>query len=298
MHPVIYLNKNMVEASKARVAPVSAALLYGRGVFTSVAIYGGRPFLWSEHWARLMDHADRARVDRSGFSETGLATCLKKLIGVNRVSQGRARVVLLGGKGRDEWVAKGSVARKTDLLMMTADARRVPEEGLTLTVSPYRINSVSALTGVKSISTLDQILSWEEGRARDFDDVVMLNERGEVVCTAMANLFWVSEGTIHTPSLATGAVAGVTRARVITLAGELSIPLVEGVYELNDLADAEEVFLTSASIGVAPVTTYDFHRYVVNVGSVITILREGFRQLTLNASQGGHAADRGDLSVL
>ena len=62
MHPVVYLNKNMVEASKARVAPVSAALLYGRGVFTSVAIYGGRPFLWPEHWARLMDHADRARV--------------------------------------------------------------------------------------------------------------------------------------------------------------------------------------------------------------------------------------------
>jgi branched-subunit amino acid aminotransferase/4-amino-4-deoxychorismate lyase len=281
MHPIIYLNRNMVEASKARIAPVSSALLYGRGVFTSLAIYGGRPFLWPEHWARLMDHADRARVDRSAYSEAGLATCLQKLIGVNQVRDGRARIVLLSGKGRDVWLAKSSVGRKTDLLMMTGEARRVPEKGLTLTVSPYRVNSVSPLTGVKSISSLEYILSWEEGRARDFDDVVMLNERGELVSTAMANLFWVKDGTIHTPSLTTGAVAGVTRGRAITLAAELAIPLVEGVYELNDLADAEEVFLTSAAIGVARVTTFDFHRYAIGLGSVVTTLREGFRQLTL-----------------
>jgi 4-amino-4-deoxychorismate lyase len=282
MHPVIYLNRNMIEASKARIAPVSSAVLYGRGVFTSVAIYKGRPFLWPDHWSRLMNHADRARVDRTAFNETGLATCLKKLIAVNQVKEGRARVALLASRGRDVWVTKSSPQRKTDLLMMTGEARQVPEEGLTLTVSPYRINSVSPLTGVKSISSLDQILSWEEGRARDFHDVVMLNERGEVVSSALANLFWIKDGTIHTPSLATGAVAGVTRARVITLAGELSIPLVEGIYELNDLADAEEVFLTSAALGVARVTTFDFHRYAVTLGSVITTLHEGFRQLTLN----------------
>jgi len=282
MHPIIYLNRNMVEATKARIAPVSSAVLYGRGVFTSVAVYGGRPFLWPQHWARLMDHADRARVDRTAYSETGLATCLQKLIGVNQVRDGRARVVLLAGKGRDVWIAKAGVARKTDLLMMTGEARGVPEKGLTLTVSPYRVNSVSPLTGVKSISSLEYILSWEEGRARDFDDVAMLNERGELVSSAMANLFWVKDGTIHTPSLATGAVAGVTRERVIALAGELAIPLVEGVYELNDLAESEEVFLTSAAIGVARVTTFDFHRYAISVGSVTTTLREGFRQLTLS----------------
>lgn len=275
----------MVEASKARIAPISSALLYGRGVFTSVAIYGGRPFLWPEHCARLMEHADRTRVDRSAYSESGLATCLQKLIGVNRVVDGRARVVLLANKGRDEWMTKASPTRKTDLLLMTADARKVPESGLTLTVSPYRINSVSALTGIKSISSLDQILSWEEARARDFNDAVLLNERGELVSTAMANLFWVKEGTVHTPSLTTGAVAGVTRERVITLAGELAIPLVEGVYELNDLADADEVFLTSAAIGVARVTTFDFHRYAVTMGSVTTIMREGFRQLTLGGEE-------------
>lgn len=281
MHPVIYLNRNMVEATKARIAPVSSALLYGRGVFTTVAIYGGRPFLWEKHWARLMDHADRARVDHGAFEEVAVATCLKKLIAVNHVQDGRARVVLLMSRGREAWNVKGASTRKTDLLMMTGEARKVPDEGLTLTVSPYRINSVSPTAGVKSTSALDRVLGWEEARARDFHEAVMLNERGELVSGTMANLFWVKEGTVHTPSLASGAVAGVTRARTIPLAGEVSIPVVEGVYDLNDLGDAEEVFLTSAGLGVAPVTTYDFHRYAVNVGSVTTILREAFRQLTL-----------------
>lgn len=271
----------MLEAAKARIAPVSSALLYGRGVFTTVAIYGGRPFLWPEHWARLMDHADRAGVDRSAFDEVEVTTSLNKLIAVNKVQDGRARVVLLASRGREVWSAKGSSARQTDLLMMTGEARQVPAEGLTLTVSPYRINSVSPIAGVKSTSALDRVLGWEEARARDFHEAVMLNERGELVSATMANLFWVKEGTVHTPSTATGAVPGVTRARTITLASEISIPLVEGVYELNDLADAEEVFLTSAGLGVAAVTTFDFHRYAVNVGSVTTILREAFRQLTL-----------------
>ena len=284
MHPLIYLNKNMLDAAKARIAPVSSAVLYGRGVFTTVAVYAGRPFLWPEHWARLMHHADRAGIDRIGLEEAGLTNCLEKLVAVNKVHDGLARIVLLASRGRDVWVAKSGSPRKTDLLMMTSEARKVPEEGLTLTVSPYRINSLSPLAAVKTISSLDQVLSWEEARARDFHEAVMLNERGEIVSGTMANLFWVREGTVHTPSPATGAVAGITRGRIIALVSELSIPLIEGVYELNDLVEAEEIFLTSAELGVAVVTTFDFRRYAVTTGSVITILREAFRQLTLRGA--------------
>jgi branched-subunit amino acid aminotransferase/4-amino-4-deoxychorismate lyase len=81
--------------------------------------------------------------------------------------------------------------------------------------------------------------------------------------------------------LATGAVAGTTRACVIRLARDLSIPVVEGVYELPDLADADEVFLTSASLGVAMVTSFDFHQYAVAGGSVGARVQGTFHQLTL-----------------
>jgi branched-subunit amino acid aminotransferase/4-amino-4-deoxychorismate lyase len=69
---------------------------------------------------------------------------------------------------------------------------------------------------------------------------------------------------------------------VIALAAELSVHLVEGVYDLPDLGDAVDIFLTSAGQGVGIVTTFDFHRYTVPVVSVALRIREAFRQLTLH----------------
>jgi branched-subunit amino acid aminotransferase/4-amino-4-deoxychorismate lyase len=152
---------------------------------------------------------------------------------------------------------------------------------LALTLSPYRLNTLSPLTGVKSVNYLEHIIAWEEAHARDFHEAIVSNERGEIISATMANIFWVTRGTIHTPALITGALSGTTRARVITLAEELAFPLVEGIYDTSDLGDADEIFLTSATHGVGVVTTYDFHRYPAAAGSVVLRLREAFRQLTL-----------------
>ena len=279
MHPVIYLNRTMVEATKARIAPVSSAMLYGRGVFTTVAIYNGAPFLWPQHWQRLLDHAGRLAVDCSGCTEQGVGDALKKLISVNRVRNGRARVILLARSGRDFWKTKATADKKTDLLILTGEAQTLPQAGISLAVSPYRVNTSSPLVGIKSLNYLEQVLSWEEAQAREFDEAVMLNERGEIVSATMSNIFWVKDGTVYTPTLSTGAPAGVTRAAVIDLAAKHFIPLIEGVHELSDLADADEILLTSAGFGVAIVTTFDFRQYSIVAGSVATKLRDAFQEL-------------------
>jgi aminodeoxychorismate lyase len=279
MHPVIYLNKVMLEATKARVAPVSSAMLYGRGVFTTVAIYNGKPFLWPQHWDRLKDHADRLNIDCAGANERNVGEAVRKLVAVNQVKDGRARVILLARSDRDVWRAKKESTRKTDLLIMTSEAQKISALGLSLAVSPYRSNTFSPLAGIKSLNYLDHVLSWEEAQAREFDEAVMLNERGEIVSATTANIFWLREGTIHTPALSTGALAGVTRAAVIELAAKQFIPVIEGVYELADLTEADEIFLTSASYGVAPVTTFDFRRYSIAAESVSVRLATALKKL-------------------
>jgi aminodeoxychorismate lyase len=279
VHPVIYLNKVMLEATKARVAPVSSAMLYGRGVFTTVAIHKQKPFLWPRHWQRLSDHAQRLSVDCTGLTEANLGDALRKLIAVNQVTDGRARVILLARSGRDIWKTKKESPRKTDVLIMTGEAQKVPAAGMSLAVSPYRLNSLSPLAGVRSLNYLEQVLSWEEAQTRDFDEAVMLNERGEIVAATMANIFWLREGTLHTPSLSTGAIAGITRAAVIELAAKQFIPVIEGVYELSSLTEADEIFLTSASLGVAQVTTFDFRRYAVSAGNTCARISNAFRDL-------------------
>lgn len=279
MHPVIYLNKTMVEATKARVAPVSSAMLYGRGVFTTLAIYHSGPFLWSNHWQRLATHAKRLDIDHTGCTEKSVGDALRKLIAFNQVKEGRARVILLARSGRDIWRTKSPGTKKTDLLIMTGDSQKVSQNGLSLAVSPYRVNTFSPLTGIKSLNYLDHVLSWEEAQSRDFDEAVVLNERGEIVSATTANLFWAKNGTLHTPALSTGALAGITRDCVIEIANKHFIPLLEGVYEMIDLTDADEIFLTSSSLGVAPVTTFDFRRYSVE-GSLTRTIGEGLKHLT------------------
>lgn len=279
MHPVIYLNKVMLEATKARVAPVSSAMLYGRGVFTTVAIYNSKPFLWPEHWRRLSNHAEKLSVDVAGSNEDNVGEALRKLIAINQVKNGRARVILLARSGRDIWRTTKEPARKTDLLIMTGEPQKVPAAGLSLAVSPNRINTMSPLAGIRSLNYLEPVLSWEEAQARDFDEAVMLNERGEIAAATMANIFWFKDGTLHTPALSTGAIAGITRAAVIELAGQQFIPTVEGVYELADLTDADEIFLTSASIGVAQVTTFDFRQYSMITGNMCARVTDAFKNL-------------------
>ena len=287
MHPVIYLNKVMLEATKARVAPVSSAMLYGRGVFTTVAVNRGKPFLWTKHWARLKDHANRLSINIVGCSEQSVGEALNKLIAVNRVKDGRARVIILARSGRDVWKTKDASGRKSDLLIMTGEPQMVPAAGMSLAVSPYRVNSSSPLMGIRSLNYLEQVLSWEEAQTRDFHEAVMLNERGEIVSATMANIFWVKDGTLYTPALATGAIAGVTRAAVIELAEKQFIPVIEGVYELGDLVEAEEIFLTSASVGLAPVTTFDFRRYTVAPSSITLKVSAGLETMISKANAAG-----------
>jgi len=276
MHPVIYLNKSMVEATKARVAPVSSAMLYGRGVFTTVAIYNAQPFLWSKHWQRLAAHANKLDIDHTGCTEKNVGDALHKLIAINQVQEGRARVILLARSGRDIWKTKTPGAKKTDLLIMTGEPQKVAPTGLSLAVSPYRINTFSPTSGIKSLNYLDHVLSWEEAQSRDFDEAVVLNERGEIVSATTANLFWVRNGTLHTPNLSTGALAGITRECVIEIANKHFIPVLEGIYEMPDLTEADEIFLTSSSLGVAPVTTFDFRRYSVE-GPLTGTIAQTFR---------------------
>lgn len=279
MHPVIYLNKTMVEATKARVAPVSSAMLYGRGVFTTLAVHNSTPFRWPNHWTRLAAHADKLDIDLRSCTQKTVGDALQKLIKVNQVKDGRARVILLARSERDFWKTKFPGSRKTDLLIMTGDQLHVPETGLSLAVSPYRISTFSPLTGIKSLNYLDRVLSWEEAQIREFDEAVTLNERGEIVSATLANIFWTRNGTLHTPALGTGALAGITRECVVEVASQLFIPLVEGVYEMGDLVEAEEIFLTSSGLGVAPVTTFDFRRYSVDAASMTSTIRNAFIKL-------------------
>ncbi len=98
---------------------------------------------------------------------------------------------------------------------------------------------------MKSCNYLENILALEDAKAKNFDETVRLNEKGEIVSACMANIFWKKNGAIYTPSLETGCLNGTTREFILE-----NFKVAETKAQLKALKKADEIFLTSAGIGV------------------------------------------------
>ena len=103
----------------------------------------------------------------------------------------------------------------------------------------------------KTMSYLSRIQA-REGQ-KEGGEVVMLNERGELASASMANLFWVKDGRLHTPSWDCGCRAGTVRRWILERGG---VKVVEGRWNPEELNHAEEIFLTNARIGIKPVISW------------------------------------------
>lgn len=240
MHERVYFNGSIVAG--ARIAAISSAALYGRGVFSTIAIYDGEPFLLDKHVRRLVANSGSIGIELSVRFEKELRCGLYDLIAENHVVQGRARVTIFDESESEIWGKPDRV--NISLLIMTAEARPVPAE-LRLTASTYNINSSSPLVTVKSCNYIEHQMAYDEARSRGFGEALRLNERGHATSGCMANVFWEKGGTLFTPGLSTGCLAGTTREFVLE-----NMKCEEVEAGIDVLESADRIFLTSAGIGV------------------------------------------------
>jgi len=282
MHPHIFHNDRIVDVAEAKIDPTVAGLLYGWGVFTTLQIYDGKPFAFDLHWKRLVQHADKARVPVPVDIKRA-RRALDKLIESNSVEQGRARLTLLKGNLGSWQIAPGP---ESEFLIFTASEARRARAELALTLSPYRVLSTSLLAGVKQTALLDNLFALDEARSRDFNEAVLLNERGEIVSATAANIFWVQADEVFTPSLATGCVAGITRHLIHEIAVRWKLHVVEGGFTVKSLLDAREVFLTSTAREVAIVSSFDAKEYSNRQARIAKLLSREFQKVIHGATMG------------
>ena len=252
MHDLVAFNFRIVPSPEASLPALSLANLYGTGVFTTIAVNERESFLWEKHWRRIKSNAEKLKIDLTEFSDTTTRAAVDELINKNNIANARARITFFDKSSSKLWPFESTAT--TSLLIMTGDLRPIPDN-FRLTVSPFTINSRSPLAGIKSCNYLEKLLAMEEAKGRGFDEAIQVNERGHVTSATMANVFWLKNGGIHTPSLATGCLPGTTREYVLE---NLECREVEaGVEELDS---AEAIYLTSAGLGVTQVAEYNGRR--------------------------------------
>lgn len=227
-------------------------LHYGDGLFETIAVRDGKLRLFDLHRERLLESCDRLKLPvdfvdklRAGITEL-----------VAGELNGTLKIIVTRGSGPRGYELPDP--QHPNVLMgfsaaalSTQPAARVRFCATTLARNP-------TLAGMKTLNRLEQVLARAEWSAEDaVDEGLMCNDRGEVVCGTMSNLFVVDNNYLLTPPVNESGVRGIMRTHLIKLAAGLDIKVRETYLQRGDLLAADAAFLTNALRGIWPVAVID-----------------------------------------
>ncbi len=249
LHRFILHNDRIHEASERVLAPGQVGLLSGWGVFTTLKVSDGVPFAFERHWARISRDAATMHVPLPGNPEALLRKLLR-LVEANHAFHSTLRLVIVRNGG-GMW-AGPSTGCDSDVIALTADSRDWGE-GVKLGIVPHARHAACEFATTKILSWAMNLTWVERAHERGLDEVVLLNERGEVAECTSANIFASIGGQVCTPPVSSGCLPGITREILLKEIHVPGIQIAEKRLTPDDLHAADEVFITSTTRNLLPV---------------------------------------------
>lgn len=230
----IWVNGGLRAADDARVSVLDHGLTVGDGIFETVRTAEGRPFALTRHLDRLTRSALGLGLPAPDLDEVRRACAA--VIEANPAALGRLRITYTGGispLGSDRGTAGPG------LVVALGEVKRRPDTTAVVTV-PWTRNERGALTGLKTTSYAENVVALARAHEHGASEALFSNTVGRLCEGTGSNVFVVLDGQLHTPPVASGCLAGITRALAVEWTGaqETDLPF--------DVLDrAEEIFLTS-----------------------------------------------------
>jgi branched-chain amino acid aminotransferase len=245
----------------------------GWGVFSTLRVSDGVLFAYLRHYARMQRDAARLRIPFTLTAES-LHKSLTSLIDSNHAFNATLRVALVRNKGG--LFEAPQIASDTDLIAFTADLAHWGG-GVHLNYVPNGRHGASPFAGLK-VTSWAQNLTWnEQAHADGYDEVLLLNEHGQVSECTSANVFIVKGGDVLTPPLATsGCLPGVTRAILLEDIHLPGLSIREEAIAPRQLEEADGVFISSSTRDLLPVLSVD-RRPLKQAPETLNRLLETFR---------------------
>ena len=275
-----WINQEIKPAAEATVSVFDHGLLYGDGIFEGLRFYHGKTFMLEAHLERLQMSA-RAIGLELPYSLQQITAAIEQLIGQYSGDAGYLRLVVTRGEG-----SLGIDPRKCarPVLFIIADELSVMDiddnsQGIRLHIAQTRRLPAQCLDPqIKSLNYLNNILARIEANQAGMDEALMLNLDGYVSEGSVDNIFIITNGVLKTPPLGDGLLAGVTRAVIIDVARQAGIICEETSLTPQDLAQAEECFLTGTGAELIPVKQIG-ERLLESPDIALTpLLMQGFKQ--------------------
>jgi branched-chain amino acid aminotransferase len=241
-------------------------------LFTTIRISRSEAFAYERHWRRLEKDAALIRLPMP-HTAAKVRVHLHEVIRANNVVEGCARIYLV--YNQVGFWRSDEPQPQVDLIIYSAP---LPEyrEPVRLGLRPHGRHAAAPLAGVKSISWLPNVWAVAEAQKEGYDEVVLLNERGEAAeCTA-ANIFAVKNRKVYTPPLNSGCLEGVTRGILFEIAPEAGIAVVEQTLRPEDLYSADEVFISSTNRNIIGVGEIAGHKIAAAPGPITRQIEDLF----------------------
>jgi branched-chain amino acid aminotransferase len=250
MHRFLLHNDAVLDTGQKDLAAGQVGLLNGWGVFSTIRVADGVLFAFERHWERMRRDAVRMRVP---FPEDAqwLKTRLMRLVDANDAHNATLRVVVVRNRGG--LFEAPNLDRDFDLIAFTTALRQWGDSAR-LTMKAQARHAQCEFAGAKILSWAQNLTWYEEAHEQGFDEVVLLNERGEVSECTSANIFAIREGEVATPPLSSGCLPGVTREVLLEQIHLPGVSLVEKTLLPQDLQRADQIFITSSTRDLLPVS--------------------------------------------
>ena len=279
---VVNVNGTIGDPGAALVSVFDHGFLFGEGVYETLRTYNHRPFLLDQHLRRLRASAEGIRLavplDDQEFTERINATMLSATV----VGEYYIRLVVTRGVGGLSYDPRS--CPDPTIVIIAQPHGETPAEVLSRGI-PILVSSVlrnhpgSVNPRIKSNNLLNNVLAMQEALRGGAEEALMRNHRGEISECAQSNFFLVRSGTAFTPSLDAGLLEGVTRNFLFEVGKQIGVPVRAAVLRDDDLATADEMFITSTTREVLPVTAIDKRPVASGKPGPVTIaLAEAYRR--------------------
>jgi len=273
----VYCNGSLYPAHQAVVSVLDHGFLYGIGLFETMRVYNGRLFLWQKHYDRLAAGLAALRI-QAPWSAAELAAIVLKTVKANALDDAYVRLSITAGEEGVGLTAEGYARPSLFVFAKSVAPLSDPPQSKRLQTLKLARQTPEGVERFKSHNYLNNALARQELGAQADLEGLFLTRDGFIAEGIVSNLFWVTGGRLYTPSLDTGILNGVTRQHVLKLAEKLSLPAEEGLYNLEAVKKADEVFITNSVQEIVPVCEIDGQAVPVVYGKYTRKLHRAYRQ--------------------
>ncbi len=248
--------------SESTFSGINRGLYYGDGLFETIRLIEGKVHLLDVHLKRMqLGFKMLGFESNASLEKETLRDSLLKLAAANELQNGKIRLTIYRKQG-------GAFIPETDAVDWLAELQPIDQSIFEinrkgLIVDVYKKEQKHSATRIpyKSVNAAFYIQAGRYARDNKLDEVLIINEREEIIESLYSNVFYLEKDQLYTPPIEGGGLPGVMRAFVIHILNKQGVEVLEKPLSIEELYDVDELFLTNSIRGIRWVGGFHSKRF-------------------------------------